>query len=240
MNSLSSNDVESGTCPDPAPAEVVLKVEKYIVGQIVGPKGSTIKDIQGRTGATVKIDGTMVMVTGAAEAVQAAADEINKIVEAARNPEYTSKQGKDLRVEAQKWASERSRLFEEAGKFFDSDKAKAAALRDEAKQAGLKMEEANKNAAKEIFCQNNPDIQGTGKVDLHGLFVEEAVAFTRVEVAAAKERNENQIEVMAGAGHHSKTSALIQPRIREVLQEMNASFSEPSPGAFMVSLIANE
>eukprot|EP00918_Siedleckia_nematoides_P098689 GHVU01215825.1.p1 GENE.GHVU01215825.1~~GHVU01215825.1.p1 ORF type:complete len:278 (-),score=62.95 GHVU01215825.1:1417-2250(-) len=225
-----------------------LQVEKYIVGQIIGPKGAVLRGIQDRTGATVTITDASetlsnVKFDGSTPATIAAAfKEVQRIVEAARNPDYEGKEGKKLREEAQKWAKERGRLFEEANKCYQQDKGKAAALREQAKAAGKKMEEANMKAAKAIFNHQNPPnaADAGGKIDLHGLRVEEAITILkeRLEMIRKQQQQLKEVEVIAGAGHHSEGAALLRPKVNETLREMKMPFNEAMPGTFMVQLVA--
>eukprot|EP00918_Siedleckia_nematoides_P098687 GHVU01215823.1.p1 GENE.GHVU01215823.1~~GHVU01215823.1.p1 ORF type:complete len:171 (-),score=33.33 GHVU01215823.1:969-1481(-) len=119
----------------------------------------------------------------------------------------------------------------------------SAALREQARAAGEKMEEANIKAARAIFNHRNPPnaADAGGKIDLHGLRVEEAITILKewLEMMIRKQQQQLKVvEVIAGAGHHSQRLALLRPKVRETLQELKMYFNEAMPGTFYVQLVA--
>ena len=87
------------------------------------------------------------------------------------NPDYAGPEGNKLRAEAQKYAEERGELLSASKNAFESgDKAKAKELSEKGKEAGRKMEEANKKAAAVILKHRN-DGHGDHYLDLHGLYL---------------------------------------------------------------------
>eukprot|EP00918_Siedleckia_nematoides_P098686 GHVU01215822.1.p2 GENE.GHVU01215822.1~~GHVU01215822.1.p2 ORF type:complete len:139 (-),score=35.81 GHVU01215822.1:1417-1833(-) len=118
----------------------------------------------------------------------------------------------------------------------------SAALREQARAAGEKMEEANIKAARAIFNHRNPPnaADAGGKIDLHGLRVEEAITILkeRLEMIRKQQQQLKEVEVIAGAGHHSEGAALLRPKVNETLREMKMPFNEAMPGTFMVQLVA--
>eukprot|EP00918_Siedleckia_nematoides_P098691 GHVU01215828.1.p1 GENE.GHVU01215828.1~~GHVU01215828.1.p1 ORF type:complete len:148 (-),score=26.94 GHVU01215828.1:969-1412(-) len=94
----------------------------------------------------------------------------------------------------------------------------SAALREQARAAGEKMEEANIKAARAIFNHRNPPnaADAGGKIDLHGLRVEEAITILKewLEMMIRKQQQQLKVvEVIAGAGHHSQRLALLRPKL---------------------------
>lgn len=153
------------------------------------------------------------------------------------NPDYCGPEGNRLRAEAQKFAEERHILMSEASKLFEAgDKAKAKELSVQGKVAGEKMEEANAKAAAVILDHRNgghPD----NYLDLHGLYLEEALTAFRERLASLQTGNgsdEIVFEVIPGAGNHSKTKAIIKPKVIEELQALNLYFEEKNAGSLLV------
>jgi DNA-nicking Smr family endonuclease len=144
-----------------------------------------------------------------------------------------------LRAEAQEQAEKRGKCFSESQAAFQSgDKAKAKELSEQGKAAGQKMEELNKEAAQVILRYRNDGHPDT-YLDLHGLYLEEAVAafHQRLELLQKKKSDEEVIfEVIPGAGNHSKNKAIIKPKIIEELQVRKLRFEEKNAGTLLVYL----
>lgn len=153
------------------------------------------------------------------------------------NPDYAGPEGNRLRAEAQKFAEERHALMSEASKLFEAgDKAKAKELSEQGKAAGKKMEEANAKAAEVILQHRNGD-HPVNYLDLHGLYLEEALAAFRLKLSqlqAADSADEIIFEVIPGAGNHSKNKAIIKPKVIEELRAMNLYFEEKNAGTLLV------
>ena len=79
--------------------------------------------------------------------------------------------------------SGRSALLQEA--FKSGNKAEAKQLSDKGKQEGALMEDANKKASDAVFHEKN-DGRDAHTIDLHGLYVDEAVKRARQAVQQAK------------------------------------------------------
>jgi hypothetical protein len=151
------------------------------------------------------------------------------------NPDYCGPEGNRLREEAQRYAEERHIHLDASKKAFeDGDKQAAKELSDKGKEAGQKMEEANKLAAIEILKFNN-DGHPDNYLDLHGLLLEEALAAFRERVELLKSRGESIVfEAIPGAGHHSKGKAIIKPKIIEETESMGLRFEEKNAGTILI------
>lgn len=79
--------------------------------------------------------------------------------------------------------------------------------------------------------KNNPETT----IDLHGLFVDEALRFVEERINKLKGSNKT-LEIITGAGNHSKTTALIKPKIIEVLTTNKLSFQEVKNGQIDVTI----
>lgn len=65
------------------------------------------------------------------------------------------------------------------------------------------------------FCKSAP-----GEIDLHGLYVKEAIARTDEAILAAKRRGDSQLRLVVGKGIHSQGGvAKIKPAIAELMQK---------------------
>ncbi|KAG6375383.1 hypothetical protein JVT61DRAFT_2939 [Boletus reticuloceps] len=124
------------------------------------------------------------------------------------------------------------------------DRARAKALSDEGKRHALKMETLNADASATIFKDVTPLLHNAQdrdacEVDLHGLFVKEAIAYSEKAVSAARRSGYSEIHLivgmcissarseapssnlvfpwpLAGQGNHSEKGI---PRLKPALQE---------------------
>ncbi|KAI9456617.1 hypothetical protein F5148DRAFT_984370, partial [Russula earlei] len=117
------------------------------------------------------------------------------------------------------------------------DGAAAKELSDEAKEHQREMERLNAEASAWIFrgeCTSK-----LGEVDLHGLYVKEAIAYTDRSIAEARARNDKEIRLIVGSGNHSENHmAKVKPAIEGLMQECNlsAEIDPQNPGVLIVQL----
>ncbi|KAA1472928.1 hypothetical protein DENSPDRAFT_930628 [Dentipellis sp. KUC8613] len=88
------------------------------------------------------------------------------------------------------------------------------------------MDKFNKAAAEAIFRENN---KGKGRsaseIDLHGLFVPEALEYTQRSIKKAKQQGMSSLKLIVGKGNHSKNGeARIKPAVQKMLKEENISY----------------
>ncbi|KAL4078340.1 hypothetical protein V8B97DRAFT_1254624 [Scleroderma yunnanense] len=82
-----------------------------------------------------------------------------------------------------------------------------------------KMEGLNNLASAQIFKAKNPDGE-TGRVDLHNLYVKEALSYAEKAIEKAREQSRSQIQFIVGKGLHSEgNEAKIKPALKELLEE---------------------
>jgi DNA-nicking Smr family endonuclease len=157
------------------------------------------------------------------------------------DPDYAGPEGRKWRAEAQKFAEERHTNLSAATKAFEAnEKEKAKELSEKGKEAGKKMIEANAKAAEVILQRRNGDKPET-YLDLHGLYLEEALTAFRSRLAklqASQSGNDIVFEVVPGAGNHSKDEAIIKPKVIEELKGMGFSFEEKNAGTLLVTIPA--
>ncbi|KAF5370629.1 hypothetical protein D9758_001870 [Tetrapyrgos nigripes] len=111
------------------------------------------------------------------------------------------------------------RLQESHEAYSRGDGAGAKDLSNQGKEHQRKMEELNKEASDWIFIENNKDSK-PGEIDLHGLYVKEAIMHTDRAVEEAKRRGDSEIHLIVGKGLHSKGGvAKLKPAIEELMDK---------------------
>jgi len=100
------------------------------------------------------------------------------------------------------------------------------------------MERLNNEASGWIFKENNLD-SAPDELDLHGLYIKEAIAQTDQAVIAALSRGESEIRIIVGKGLHSQGSvAKIKPAIEELMvkHQLTAAIDPRNAGVLVVTL----
>jgi hypothetical protein len=146
----------------------------------------------------------------------------------------------------------------------DGRKKEAKALSDLSKQHGAEQTRLHALAAEKIFAENNPlnpslapkkqrsffsgwfsgggdEAGGLKRVDLHGLFVAEALARVEQHVAACKEHRVLRTLIITGRGLHSQGGiARVRPEVEAWLRERSNEMrvlQGRNEGAFDVELV---
>lgn len=117
------------------------------------------------------------------------------------------------------------------------DKKKAHELSEEKKKWQTKQNHANKDAAAAILQAQK--WQTTGEIDLHGLYLEEAMDATQSFLKHwSKASSRGTVIIITGAGHHSENhKAVIRPEVEKLLRKENLQFeSVHGNGAFQVRI----
>eukprot|EP01068_Selenidium_serpulae_P004509 Selendium_serpulae@DN3608_c0_g1_i1.p2 len=225
---------------------ITLQFEDYIVNQIVGKGGETIKDIQETSGAVVTAATSegkgVVTIRGTAEQIACAKLKVTTIINAARRPDYTGAAGALLRGEAEALFKERQRLFAEADTAAAAgDNNRAGQLRGQASEANKKMKVAHEEAAKAIFEHNNSSEESRSltkpRLDFHGLQTAEAERFLNEACQSFQQSASAEVlTIVAGAGHHSGCSGpLIKKMVIRELASRGLNFAEIDTGTFEVN-----
>jgi len=136
----------------------------------------------------------------------------------------------ELRKKADEHAKLRGKYFEESqAAFKKGDKAEAKVLSDKGKAEAEKMKEANKQAADIVFKSKNRN-QPPDSIDLHLLYVEEAIERTEARLEEVRKQKGDHLIIIHGAGHHSKDNKqLIKPAVVKMLNEKGIKFKENTP-----------
>ncbi|KAG8808859.1 hypothetical protein FRC17_003740 [Serendipita sp. 399] len=149
----------------------------------------------------------------------------------------------DLRKRANQAGDSMGRCFEESKRAYESgDGAKAKQLSEEGKKHKAEMEHLNKEASDWIFHANNTD-SGPDEVDLHGLYVKEAISRTEQAVLAAQQRGDPTVRLIVGKGLHSQGHvAKLKPAIEELMvkYQLAAQLDPHNAGVLIVQLNSAE
>jgi len=132
-----------------------------------------------------------------------------------------------------------ARCFEESKRAYTTgDGAQAKTLSNEGKGHKAKMEQLNAEASAWIYAKNNED-SGPGEIDLHGLYVKEAIDYTDRAIEAAKRRGDTTINIIVGKGLHSNGGvAKLKPAIEALMQkhDLVAELDPDNAGVLIVQL----
>ncbi|KAK0184062.1 hypothetical protein F5146DRAFT_330477 [Armillaria mellea] len=144
-----------------------------------------------------------------------------------------------LRARAKKEGDEMVRCFKESREIYSrGDRAAAKDLSNQGKNHKQKMEELNKEASNCIYLENNRD-RIPGEIDLHGLYVKEAIAYTDTALKEAKLRGDSEIRLIVGKGSHSEGGeAILRPAIKGLMHkyQLVAEFDPSNSGVLVVGL----
>ncbi|PBK98314.1 DUF1771-domain-containing protein [Armillaria gallica] len=146
-----------------------------------------------------------------------------------------------LRVRANKEGDEMARCFDESHEaHIRGDRAAAKDLSKQAKRHKQKMEQLNKEASNWIYYGQcyDPSPLKPGEIDLHGLYVKEAIAFTDAALEEAKLRGDSEIRLIVGKGLHSGGAAKVGPAIENLMRkyQLVAEFDLSNSGVLVVEL----
>lgn len=132
-------------------------------------------------------------------------------------PEYT-----DLRQKANAEGDKMGQCFDAASSAYKSgDGGRAKELSTEGKKHKEERKRLNKQAADWIFEKNNLDNK-RDEVDLHGLYVKEAIEKTEQAIANARASHINPLKVVVGRGTHSKGHvSKMKPAIEDLMRKQN-------------------
>lgn len=151
-----------------------------------------------------------------------------------QNEQYLS-----LRARANEAGDAMAQCFERSHQAYASgDKAGAKQLSNEGKRRQQEMEKLNREASEWIFVENNKDSQ-PGEVDLHGLYVKEAITFTDQAIQEARQRGDSEVHLIVGKGLHSRGGiAKLKPAIEELIQKHSlvAQLDPQNAGVLIVTL----
>ncbi|BDA43507.1 Smr domain-containing protein C11H11.03c [Coccomyxa sp. Obi] len=134
------------------------------------------------------------------------------------------------RAEARKHAELRNQYYQQSQEAFRSGrKAEAKALSNKGKAEAALMEKANRLASDAAFQGNNKG-RDSWTIDLHGLYVEEAVQRARESIAKARGEGKEHLIFIVGKGNHSAGGVQkLKPAIEKLSQEEGLSCIPDKP-----------
>ncbi|KDQ27813.1 hypothetical protein PLEOSDRAFT_1041528, partial [Pleurotus ostreatus PC15] len=145
-----------------------------------------------------------------------------------------------LRAQANEAGDRMARCFEESQQAFtNGSKARAKELSNDGKKHKADMEELNRQASEWIFTGMFLTFM-PGEVDLHGLYVKEAIAFTDRAIQEARSRGDSEIHLIVGKGLHSRSGAKIRPAVEDLMSkhQLKAALDPDNGGVLIVQLSA--
>jgi len=101
------------------------------------------------------------------------------------------------------------------------------------------MEELNKRAAKIFFREKNKNRKEGGMIDLHYLFVAEAIGFAKEELRSASSRGDAAVRFIVGKGLHAEDGvAKIRPALEDLCTKrgLGHSLDPKNAGVLVVRL----
>jgi len=117
-------------------------------------------------------------------------------------------------------AGDKKRNLLKAGKVArrTGNKKAAAELARACKGYEEEQRRLNQMACKKIFEENNKRCSAN-TIDLHGLYVPEAIEYTNSRLLQATRNRDSFFRIIVGKGLHSKTEAQLKPAVMEVLRK---------------------
>jgi len=127
-----------------------------------------------------------------------------------------------LRAKANEQGDLMARCFQQSHEAYGGgDGARAKELSEKGKQHERTMESLNAEASAWIFRENNLDSK-PGEIDLHGLYVKEAVSYADKSIQEARQRGDAEVRLIVGKGLHSNGHvAKIRPAIEDLVKKHN-------------------
>ncbi|KAJ7084298.1 cytoplasmic protein [Mycena belliarum] len=141
-----------------------------------------------------------------------------------------------LRAQANEEGDAMAKCFSESHSAYErGDGAGAKQLSNDGKEHQRKMNDLNKEASNWIYIENNKDSKA-GEIDLHGLYVKEAIEHTDQAIQEAKQRGDSELHLIVGKGLHSPGGAgKLKPAIEE-LHELSAELDPHNAGVLVVQI----
>ncbi|KAJ9101967.1 hypothetical protein QFC20_005116 [Naganishia adeliensis] len=154
------------------------------------------------------------------------------------NAHYTA-----LRSQARQHGDRAHQCFQQSQAAYQAgDGARAHELSEEGKAEMRKKDQVDDEAEEWIYRENNTD-SPPGTIDLHGLYVKEAIDRTEAAIAQAQRAGQSEIRFIVGKGMHSDGhKAKIKPAIVDLMQKYNLSarIDPHNAGVLIVDLNGRE
>ncbi|CAE6457458.1 unnamed protein product [Rhizoctonia solani] len=139
-------------------------------------------------------------------------------------PYIDQQPGQKWREKARVAARNRSKMLDQASVAWKAgQKSTAKTLSERGKHFGAQVERYNERASKEIFLSLNATYysgtkEALEKIDLHGLFVNEALVYAQNHLDMCRDAGVTQTSIITGRGNNSKDGiAKIKPAVEGLL-----------------------
>ena len=125
----------------------------------------------------------------------------------------------NYREEANNYAQERNKLYQESQEEYKKGNGqKAKELSEKAKEMDKLMKSSNKKAEEAIIKPQK--INQSGIIDLHGLYLSEAINIIKQILKRKKKLKFKELKIITGLGNHSHNNIpKIKPAIIKILDE---------------------
>ena len=148
--------------------------------------------------------------------------------------------GQRERAKAANHARERGSCFDRSKQCYSQgDHAGAKEWSQKGRNHDVKEKEFNSKASKLIFQHHNKD-RDVDVIDLHGLFVREAVVMVQEHIRLCKKLKIKRFTVIVGKGLHSHNGiAKLRPAIMELVEEnqVKCSVDQRNDGCLFVEFV---
>ncbi|BGP18647.1 hypothetical protein JCM10213_002892 [Rhodosporidiobolus nylandii] len=158
-------------------------------------------------------------------------DEQNQYMANAQNAHYV-----ELRNNAIREGDMMAKAFASSKQAYSSGNGGAAhELSQQGKEHQRNKDRFNAEAAEWIYQENNRT-QPPGSIDLHGLYVQEAIDYTERAIAQGRQQGWAELKVIVGKGNHSPSHvAKIKPAITSLMErERLTAHLDPHNGGVLI------
>jgi len=161
----------------------------------------------------------------------------HEINAAIRASDYTGPEGTLLREQANTWSMTRSRLSDEAQAAYKvGNLEEASRLSTQAREADEHMRSANLQARDAIYNHRNAGRQEDTFLDLHGLYVNEALYYLKkILQHFLKNDTVDELECVTGAGHHSPFGiGKIKEAVLTLVESLHLNYKVKNEGSYLI------
>jgi len=125
-----------------------------------------------------------------------------------------------LRIKANREGDLMSLYYQQSKEAYERrDHASCQALKEQGKSHEITMKNLHAKASASIYQENNRD-KSACEVDLHGLYVKEAIAYSEKAIREARQRGDSEIRLIVGKGSHSDGGvSKLKPAIQEYMRK---------------------
>ncbi|KAJ3529212.1 hypothetical protein NMY22_g9085 [Coprinellus aureogranulatus] len=150
---------------------------------------------------------------------------------------------KSLRARANEEGDKMARSFSQSHDAYNrGDHAAAKEFSNMGKEHQRRMEQLNKEASdwiyRDRFSERDFQDSAADEIDLHGLYVKEALARTEQALENARRNGQSEVKLIVGKGLHSSSGAKIKPAIEDLMRkyQLDAEIDPSNAGVLVVRM----